>query len=273
MKSLKFIKVVTIIGVCILIIGLIIFAVGFGIDQLNGGRYTKENTQSFEKSFSEEIESLEISVLASELNIIKGSEFKIVAENVKEESIEYNITNKKLVIKEVHMRKWANWDFSNIYHPVVTLYIPENSEFDNIDIDIGAGSTKIEKIKAKEFYLNCGAGKVTGEDIIAEKCDIKNGAGEVYLSGVKLNNAIINTGIGKFTVSGELRGNTHMENGVGEVNLNIKGSKSDYYIDMSNGIGGVFVNGSVYKAADYSQDAQYRIYGSNGVGKVNITFN
>jgi len=271
MKKNRATKILVLIAACFLVLGIAFSIVGYAL----GGIYLKNvKTDSLNESINQTVTALDISINYGTFKIIKSDEFKIIANNFKENTLSCEIKNGKLTIKE-QSSNWFNFDVMFLWGkhtPELTVYIKGGVIFQNVSIDVGAGELSINDVSASNLVLECGAGKVGGNNITADKSKLSNGAGEMDLKNVDLKNSNISCGAGKVGLSGKLSGETKIDNGVGQTQLNINGAKNDYYINASNGVGKVSINGSDYRKDDFDKNAGNTINVSNGVGEVGITF-
>ena len=266
----KAFRVITVVGVICLAAGIVISAIGFGIGLLTN---KNEKTENFSKVITGNVEKIEIEINAGQLNIKKGSEFKVVAEDFPENTLKYECESGKLKIKEEN-KKWFGISYGmmgwNARTPVLTVYITEGMSFEDVSIDVGAGAADINYIKADKLKIQGGAGRISGEYLTAADCEISAGAGEVSLKNIDFSKSELSTGTGRLAVSGKITGATKLNNGIGEIEVTISGNKSDYYIKAQNGIGKISVNGKRYDKDDYNSGAQNTIDASNGIGAINI---
>ena len=112
----------------------------YGVDNIIGlsnKEKTNEELTTLNCGDYNNLRSLEIDINYSELEIKEGDKFLIQTNN---KEIECNHLNNQIKIKEND--KWFNSKSK-----ALVIYIPSNYEFDNVDIETGAGKVYIESIK------------------------------------------------------------------------------------------------------------------------------
>ena len=152
----------------------------------------------------------------------------------------------------------------------IIIYIPENTELQECDIEIGAGKLDIEKLHSKKVDFNFGAGRVNINELITEKAEIECGAGEVSIKTSDLTNSKIETGMGKLIYSGYLRGNSQLECGIGETEINLQGGEELYKIKTEKGIGNIKINNETITSGTTTGNGENSITVEGGIGKINI---
>lgn len=152
----------------------------------------------------------------------------------------------------------------------IIIYIPENTELQECDIEIGAGKLNIEKLHSKKVDFNFGAGQVNINELITEKAEIECGAGQVTIENSDLTNSKIETGVGKLIYNGYIRGNSQLECGIGETELNLQGGKEIYKIKTEKGIGNIKINNETITSGTTTGNGENSITVEGGIGKINI---
>ena len=124
----------------------------------------------------EDIVKVEIEVKYSNLEIKKG-DFKVESNDT---NVKCTQKGNELIVKETE----NNW-LRNKERNKVIIYIPENKEFNEIEIDTGAGNIEIESLNTKDLSFSIGAGKVEINNLkVTNEAEIDGGAGKVdILSG------------------------------------------------------------------------------------------
>lgn len=156
----------------------------------------------------------------------------------------------------------------------VALYVPENFVFEEVEINAGAGNVAIEKIYAADIDFDLGAGMLEiGYLSSARKTEISGGVGDIVIKNANLNNPNITTGVGEFVFNGGITGFASFELGVGNADITVSGDKDDYTVDVSKGLGLVYVDGSNVDDSTVIGDGVNTLNVSGGIGKIKITFN
>lgn len=82
----------------------------------------------------------------------------------------------------------------------------------------------------------------------------------------------IDLGAGNTNFKAMLTGNCKIDVGVGKVDLNIIGQKSDYRINIDQGVGSIIVDDVRITEDTIIGDGKYKIDVDGGVGSVDINF-
>lgn len=263
-KIVKYLALAIAISLIAMIIGGIVSAIG-----LFGGFRGEELTGEMKTySVSAEIQELDIEVSAADLYIKEGEIFSIES-NLKNLKVEEK--NGRLIIKDTtksHLLSSGSYK-----SPVLTIYVPKGTVFENIDLTTGAGRLTVDSLSAESIDLELGAGEVTIEKLIATRsANIEGGAGQVTVKGGSLNCLDIDMGVGELNLTSALSGDCNLDMGVGESNITLIGSKDDYRLDIEKGIGSISVDGK--SVSDYGSSGNgancVEIHG--GIGAINVRF-
>lgn len=146
---------------------------------------------------------------------------------------------------------------NNIGKGTITVTIPENMKFDEVELNMKAGKLKAEQIRSSDFTVNAGAGEVSILDFQSDQARFKCGAGSV-------------------TASGDAAKKLEADCGVGELHLNLKGVKEDYNYDLECGIGEIVCGDKSYSGfgKDYTIDnhAAKNMEIDCGIGQITVKF-
>ena len=233
----------------------------YSVSYFFSGNTTDEMT---EHVIGNNFTSLSVNISAAELEIKTGEKFGIETNH---RYLTYKENGEILEINETRPF------FTSHSGMKVILTIPEENVFDYADINAGAGSVKIDDLRANSLKIELGAGELKARRLDAlDKAEIDGGAGSVTISGGHLNNADIDMGVGELNLTTELSGKSSIDYGVGETNLVLVGTDNDYKIELDKGIGEAWLDGK--KMSDDS------VYGAGknfieidgGIGELNITF-
>lgn len=312
----KFIGVIAkIAGVCLIagvVLCLFVFAFGGGdyfrntvrekFNNVNPGTTFAENAdyQNYDMTFSgNDIENIDVDLPYGELIVETGDEFRLVVENgIKGTFDKSGVSGNTLRIiqdYESHEDFWNFFDedWSNYKTPKVTLYVPEDFNADDIDIDAamgsitvkienftgemikinaGMGRIDIDSVDCREIKLECGMGSVNIDKIKAKEGKIQAGAGDINIKNGELDEVKIDCGQGSIDFVGKTGRDVKFVAGMGEVVLTINGSKDDYYIDAECGMGTVSVDGNKIDEHYGSGSASNKISVDAGMGSVNVKF-
>ena len=213
----------------------------------------------------EDIVKFEIEVKYSNLEIKKG-DFKV-------ESNDTNVKSKQkgneLIVKETG----NNW-LRNKEGNKVIIYIPENKEFNEIEIDTGAGNIEIESLNTKDLSFSIGAGKVEINNLkVTNEAEIDGGAGKVDILSGEICNLNLDMGIGEFNVCTKLLGNNDIEQGMGKLTIKLRDSQENYTIRTRKGMGSITIDGKEAQNNSIYGNGQNILNIEGGMGAIEITTN
>ncbi len=214
---------------------------------------------------SKNIEEMEIDIEFADLTIKNGEYFRIETNN---ENIKCENANKSIQIKE----KSNNW-FRKNENIGLTIYIPENFEFEKVKITTGAGKVDIEEIVAQELSFEIGAGETKiNKLVVADEANIEGGAGKITIESGKINNLDLDMGVGKVEITTLLTGKSQINAGIGSLDIKINAEKENYKTKISKGIGSVRLNGEECSDGDVYGKGENEIKIDGGIGNIDIEF-
>ena len=119
----------------------------------------------------------------------------------------------------------------------VTLYIPEGVDFEEVEIELGAGKGIITDLTAGEIDIQVGAGKLSCENITTDKLDIEIGAGKMDFEDCAVQDISLDVGAGKLNYEGTIDGDAEVSCAVGKATLVLDGAYEDfdYNFDVAAG--------------------------------------
>lgn len=156
--------------------------------------------------------------------------------------------------------------------PEITIYIPQNQEFENVDLNVSINDVNIEKLNAKKAKIETGGGRCIIKNIITEQLDIEGGAGETIVENSKTNRLELDAGIGSTIITAEILDTADINSGVGRLELNLLGSKENYMIRPSVGIGGVVIDNQRVEKEQMIGNGNQKINIDAGIGEVVVNF-
>lgn len=244
------------IALAVFIILIIINAILFLFGIIGGfGRETKDFSEYYSN-----INSIEIDVNASSVNIVKGDSFLVEAKGV---SDNFRVNNRRNTLE---IEEDAFWFFNN-NSGEITIYVP--SDLNELVIDGGSGEIKIEDIIADRLELDLGAGLIEIASSTFYKADIDGGVGVMNANDTSFTALELDSGVGSVTIAGEILGRSTIDGGIGEINLNLS-NESLYKFIVDKGLGDITVNGTSISGTYGNGENVIDI--DNGIGSVNITF-
>ena len=210
-----------------------------------------------------DIQSLEIRLNAADFQIEHAAEFSV------ESNLKYLSVSEKDGVLTIIDRAPGDGNYSNAR---LTLYIPSETVFENVDIETGAAKLTADALSAKALELELGAGDVRFACLnVSSYVEINGGASQLTVVDGSLNNLSLEMGVGEANLTVALLGNSDLEFGIGESNLTLLGSKDDYRVDFEKGLGVLRIDGEEVLSSSFGT-GQNHIHIEGGVGEVNLAF-
>ena len=214
---------------------------------------------------TDDISSLDINLLFTNLIIKQGNNLHVETNN---EKVHFDEENNSLKIKEDS----RNWLSQNNKGDLI-LYLPENSQFKTVEIQVGAGKIQIENLVTDFLSLELGAGETSIQRLnVSENCKIESGAGKVSLLDGRIKNLDLDLGVGKFELISSLLGSNKINAGIGMLELNLLGNKKDYLIKADKGIGTIHVDEAVVSDDSTIGTGENTIKIDGGIGNIDVSF-
>lgn len=221
-----------------------------------------ETSSDFE---NENVAFLDIDIAYSNLTIRKGEYLKVESSD---KDIQCKQDEQKIIIKERN----SNW-FNNTKKEELIVYVPENLQFDKVNINTGVGKVNIEILNTKVLKMDLGAGETSIQNInITESAKIDTGAGKVNIKEAKINDLRCDLGIGATEISAKLLGNTRIGTGVGSLKLDVLGKKEEYETKINKGLGNVTIDEEKISDNEVVGNGENKIDIDGGVGEIKINF-
>lgn len=265
-------KIFWIVCIAVVIIGLACCAAAWGMgvttDMLhgrfpNGIGWVRGETRDSSKYLAEDIREtytdvreIDVEIFAGGVNFFSSSDEEIVVET---EGIskdlgfqcymdgdELKLTTKK---KLFHM--------NNVGVGSINVYLPRQMRFEEVSLDLAAGTLFVEEICADSLSVNVDAGEATIDNFDVKEADFECGTGAITAQGA---------------VSQEI----DMECGIGSITYTAAGYEADYNYNIECGVGEVICGDSSYSGLGTDKRIDNRapkeINIECGVGSVTIDF-
>ncbi len=255
-KLIKYLAVCLAIFLIITILSIVIL----GISSL-GSIFGIHNSGSNKCNYNN-VNSLDIDVVNTNITIKDGETFSI--DSTSENTICKN-NGSELVIKEKN--KLLNLRSSDL-----TIYIPKDYEFDEVSINTNVGKLEIDSIISNELDLDLGKGSTFIKYLKSNNTSIETGVGKLEIASSDISNLDFDMGVGKAIINTTLTGRNEIDANVGSLELNLFGNKNDYKIKLDGCVGkNVIDNEKVSSDAIYGSGRNL-INIDGGVGKIEINF-
>lgn len=257
-------------------IGIVVGVLGYA---LNRGR-TGKNHYSY-SDIASGVESIDLDVQFSKVEIVNGNEFSIEVNNIPENGFISYVENGVWHLEDQYdedetvnifgfripiYQGFFSWDIHNEYTPSVVVTLPEDFIAQNVTIKIGAGDLDMEELVAVNCNIKVGAGSMSARQLkITELAKLDVGAGEMVVSNLETQDAELNCGLGSIDIAGEISGDLLADCGMGEILLDLIGEENDYNYYINVGMGNVILNDD-----DYSFITSKKIRHENAIGTFDL---
>lgn len=183
------------------------------------------------------IESFKIDISNDNIEIKEGEKFEV---KTNDPDVKFYHENSKVKIKT---DKTFSWHLSNSSRGTIIIYLPNEFNITELDLNLGAGKIDIDKIFVETLLMDLGAGTMTAKEInVYEKATINGGTGNINIYSGTINNLNLKLDAGNASIQSDLTGSNTLTTGVGKLNLGLSRSKDNYKFDISKGLGNIILN-------------------------------
>ncbi len=211
------------------------------------------------------IESFKIDISNDDIEIKEGEKFEV---KTNDPDVKFYHENSKVKIKS---DKTFSWHINNSSRGTIIMYLPNEFNISELDLNLGAGKIDIDKIFVETLLMDLGAGTMTAKEInIYEKAAINGGAGNININSGTINNLNLKLGAGNASIQSDLTGSNTLTTGVGKLNLGLSRSKDNYRFDINKGLGNIILNDFDVSEDTLIGDGETKIKISGAVGNIII---
>lgn len=211
------------------------------------------------------IESFKIDISNDNIEIKEGEKFEV---KTNDPDVKFYHENSKVKIKT---DKTFSWHLSNSSRGTIIIYLPNEFNISELDLNLGAGKIDIDKIFVETLLMDLGAGTMTAKEInVYEKATINGGAGNINIYSGTINNLNLKLGAGNASIESDLTGSNTLTTGVGKLNLGLSRSKDNYKFDISKGLGNIILNDFEVSEDILIGDGEAKIKISGAIGNIII---
>ena len=211
------------------------------------------------------IESFKIDISNDDIEIKEGEKFEV---KTNDPDVKFYHENSKVKIKT---DKTFSWHLSNSSRGTIIIYLPNEFNITELDLNLGAGKIDIDKIFVETLLMDLGAGTMTAKEVnVYEKATINGGAGNINIYSGTINNLNLKLGAGNASIESDLTGSNTLTTGVGKLNLGLSRSKDNYKFDISKGLGNIILNDFDVSEDILIGDGETKIKISGAVGNIII---
>lgn len=211
------------------------------------------------------IEFFKIDIFNDDIEIKEGEKFEV---KTNDPDVKFYHENSIVKIKS---DKTFSWHLSNSSRGTIIIYLPNEFNISELDLNLGAGKIDIDKIFVETLLMDLGAGTMTAKEInVYEKATINGGAGNINIYSGTINNLNLKLGAGNASIESDLTGSNTLTTGVGKLNLGLSRSKDNYKFDISKGLGNIILNDFDVSEDILIGDGETKIKISGAVGNIII---
>ncbi len=243
--------------------------------------YDIDDAQTFNEEYEVWVGDVEKTMVADQavknLNMeLGGCMFEVKNSDDASIYVEYKGNGKSQAFveeNELHIKvlNVDNWNSS-----CMTLYLPTDTVFDEIDLELGAGQMNLNNMKASDMEMNLGAGQVLAEGLQAENVIISVGAGDVTLKQAQLGTVKTEVGAGNCEISGTVTGDVEAECAVGNISFKLTGAETDFNYVIQCVTGNITIGEVEYSGVSQEQNIQNQATKTMDIecamGKVEVSY-
>lgn len=227
---------------------------------------------------SNEVKNLDMEFHYGELKVVTGESFSVNVEGVEAEKI--IIEESGDILKIYDQRHTRGIKAKKIFFGknteengcVITLIIPEGTNFDRISVRTGAVEADIESIKTAILTLEMGVGDVDIEHLeVTNYGKVSTGTGDIEINSGCMNDMSMGFGVGDVDIDAKMTGDSKISVGVGDLSLALEGEQSDYCISASKAIGACHIHGFDVSGNNTYGAGPNKISASGAVGEITIS--
>lgn len=211
------------------------------------------------------IESFKIDISNDNIEIKEGEKFEV---KTNDPDVKFYHENSKVKIKT---DKTFSWHLSNSSRGTIIIYLPNEFNITELELNLGAGKIDIDKIFVETLLMDLGAGTMTAKEInVYEKATINGGTGNINIYSGTINNLNLKLDAGNASIQSDLTGSNTLTTGVGKLNLGLSRSKDNYKFDISKGLGNIILNDFEVSEDILIGDGEAKIKISGAIGNIII---
>lgn len=208
---------------------------------------------------TEDVRNLSFRFGAAQIVAVPGNKLSIETRGISKDAMNCHLSpegNLSVVNdKKVNLNFFSHDRKSRII-PRILITIPENAEFNRLNIRIGAGSFEI-----RDVNFSCNEG------------ELEVGAGNLVIHSIKSKKMNFRCGMGNLVFGGSVKGASNVDCGMGSVKLELAGNREDYSYDVKVGLGDFRINdekksGMCQVINEARKDNHFSV--NCGMGSVNI---
>lgn len=256
----KVMTVFLVIGIIAVIIGIVLVIVGGTLGNRNVN-YTDEIFRS-----ESAVERLELDVAAGSASVEFYEGDCVEISYQAHPRYGFTASQSGSTVKLGHSRGgWFNWGWGR-KAPVATVKLPHTLAVD-LDIDISAGSVKVQSGEFRKLTIDVSAGELTlGEAVCSTaKCHVS--AGSVKIEGLACSTTDCHVSAGSLKLSNVSCPVVDLDVSAGSIKIGMLGNKEEYTILVDKSAGSCNVS------SQQGTDADKKIDIDVSAGSIEVNFN
>lgn len=198
----------------------------------------KYQTEDITRTY-ENIKNLEVNVEETELIIKNGDTFKIEGTNIPNK-MEIEQEGNQLSISDEELPSGLSDE-----NMVMTIYIPEDTKLDTIDLEINYVSADIQKLNTANLKLDIYNNYCEIDEIIADNMEFKNEEGNIDIYDAEIGRLLFDSESGVEDVSLDITGNAEINLEYSYTDMNLIGKQEDYQISTRNKFGNIYIDNEI----------------------------
>lgn len=213
---------------------------------------------------SGEVRALRMDINAADLKIEQADKFHV------ESNLKHLTVSVQNGVLQIRQKDKVGVSYTDA---MLTLHVPEDTVFESVRIDTGAGKLTAEELRAERVDFSLGAGAMEiGYLETTKATDIEGGAGAIVIFDGSITDLDLEMGVGGLDLTAALLGECELSLGVGESKLTLSGSEEDYSVEIEKGLGDITVNGEQVSSYRTMGDGRNRVEIEGGVGAIHLEY-
>ena len=129
---------------------------------------------------------------------------------------------------------------------VIVVRVPAGISFDDLDMEIGAGTMKLGSVAAREIDLEVGAGQIIADSVQADSLNVNVAAGDAQVKSFQVKNLEAEVGMGNLYAKGNVSDHGELDCGMGNITLELFGEVTAFDYNVKCGLGKVKIGEETY---------------------------
>lgn len=150
----------------------------------------------------------------------------------------------------------------------ITIEIPANMTFEEVNVEVGAGIMDISSLEARELDAQIGAGELRLNNIVAGELSAEIGAGRMDAQNVTAQEAEFSVSMGECIYNGIIKRELDAECDMGNMELMLEGNREDYNYEIECSAGNIEVDKSSWHALGMEKSIN-----NGAAGTIDLTCN